>query len=503
MSRRVLAFLPAVSLLLAPAAGGAATAERRVTTADVELARSLNRAFADVAERAAASVVIVRVTPRADAAGEEDADGLMEFFHREFRRRQEERGETVPELPRRNFRRPAEQGSGVIFRADGYIITNHHVVENADTVEVELRDGRKLKAEVRGSDPESDIAVLKVDAGGLPAAPFGDSARVRVGEFAIAVGAPFQLDYSVTIGHVSGKGRRVLNDVQMMDQDFLQTDASINPGNSGGPLMNLEGEVIGINSMIRGMNTGIGFAVPVSLAREVAERLIADGKFTRSWLGIGIANLPDVRADLDLEAVPVPAGVVVTGIQGGGPSAGSDLRRADVIVSVDGREVATVLDLKREIRLKKPGRPVTLAVYRGKERLDLQVAPGELPAERLAGFGPRPPREPGGDAPEAPAGETRPAAAALGLTVRELPRGLAERLGVEEDLGVLITAVADDSPAARARLEPGEVITKINREPVRSLRQFDEALAEADLDNGVAVTVVGDEGRRFEILRPR
>ena len=247
----------------------------------------------------------------------------------------------------------------MIIRDDGYILTNFHVVEEAEKIIVRLRDGRKFEGTVRGKDAQSDLAVIKINATNLPAAKLGDSAAVRVGEFAVAIGAPFELDYSVTYGHVSAKGRsRVVPSMgvnsqgAMMDQDFIQTDASINPGNSGGPLVNLYGEVIGINSLIRGMHTGIGFAVPINLAKQVSEELIANGKFPRLWLGIGIRGL---REDDDsMEQIKgVEDGVLVTTIRPDGPAAKSDLKSGDVITMVDGKTVSTATQLRNEIRGKK------------------------------------------------------------------------------------------------------------------------------------------------------
>ncbi|MFN0066147.1 MAG: trypsin-like peptidase domain-containing protein, partial [Limisphaerales bacterium] len=437
----------------------------------------------------------------ADEDGEGEPGDMMEFFRRELRRRMEEQGRPMPE----NFGRPTEQGSGVIFRPDGYILTNRHVVENAAEVQVELQDGRKFKAEVRGADPHSDIAVLKVDATGLPAATLGDSARLRVGEFAIAIGAPFQLDYSVTFGHVSAKGRRVVSDMEMMDQDFIQTDASINPGNSGGPLVDVEGRVIGINTMIRGLNTGIGFAVPINLAREVADQIIAQGRIVRSWLGIGIENLQNLDA-ADRPGTPVPEGVVVMGINPGGPSDGSDLRRRDVIVSVDGAPIRTVADLKAQIRGKPPGQEVALGVFRGAEQLTLKVAPGERPAEMMAslrrgGGRPRPDPAPEVEAEAEPGKELAAKSAELGLLVRPVPPALVAGYGLEEDTGVLITRVRAGSPAAALGLQPGEVVTRVNRRTVRNVEEFETQLAAGDLKRGISLTLVGEEGRRFEVLK--
>src|SRR6266446_3719922 len=278
--------LLAYGLMLGP---GTMTAKE--PSSNLELARQLNQAFVEVAEKVSPSVVVINVVQKPTASTTSDDEEIpFDAIPREFRRffhRQSE--DTPPE-------KSQGQGSGIIIRDDGYILTNSHVVEDAESIEVRLQDGRTFKATVRGVDQQSDVAVVKIEAKSLPVAVLGDSTKTRVGEFAIAIGAPFNLDYSVTYGHVSAKGRSnvILGDAgASMDQDFIQTDANINPGNSGGPLVNINGEVIGVNTLIRGLHTGIGFAIPSSLAKEVSEKLIAEGKFTRLWLGIGTRAVRD------------------------------------------------------------------------------------------------------------------------------------------------------------------------------------------------------------------
>ena len=278
-------------------------------------------------------------------------DQLPEDFRKFFE--QPERREPPP---RPRSREPIfdGQGSGLVYREDGIIMTNRHVIEGANKVKIVFKDGREFDGEVLGVDRESDIGVVKIDATGLTPAKLGDSSKTKAGEFAIAIGSPFELNYSVTVGHVSAKGRRVFSDQFMFDQDFIQTDASINPGNSGGPLVNIYGEVIGINTLIRGMNTGIGFAVPVNLAKRVADMLIKDGKVTRAWLGVSITTL---REDTDLRdlAKGVEDGVVVRQFVPGGPAENSQLQLADIITSIDGTQVKSAEELKRSLRYKNAG----------------------------------------------------------------------------------------------------------------------------------------------------
>jgi serine protease Do len=350
--------------------------------ANVDLARQLNQAFVEVAKRAAPVVVVIDVIEKAPkpAAESQDEDGSFNSLPPGLKRFHEELERQAPEKVR-------DQGSGVIIRKDGYILTNRHVVENAESILVRLQDGRSFPATVRGVDAPSDLAVVKIKADGLAVASLADSSKTQVGEFAIAIGSPFGLDFSVTFGHISAKERsNVIPNYEgvSMDQEFLQTDALINPGNSGGPLFNLEGEVIGLNTLIRGLHTGIGFAIPSNLAKEVSDQLVAQGKFTRPWLGIGITAVrehPEFR-----EVVKgIDDGVIVSAILPAGPAAKSDLRPTDVITAVDGKPVSTPQQLRTEIRHKQIGRPVTLAVFRKGKTLDVRVRPGEwLPPATVA-----------------------------------------------------------------------------------------------------------------------
>ena len=373
-------------MLLLPIALGAADL---TNSPALDLARQLNQAFIEVAEKVSPSVVVIKVAqkPRPDALDDPENpfwDLMPREFREQFERERDKRRRQPKEDEEEKPSRAPEfngQGSGVIIREDGYIMTNFHVVEDAEKIRVRLLDGRTYEGTLRGRDPQSDIAVIKINATNLPAATLGDSKKVRVGEFAVAIGAPFEFDYSVTFGHVSALGRsRVVPAFGMnslgatMDQDFIQTDASINPGNSGGPLVNLYGEVIGINTLIRGLHTGIGFAVPVNLAKEVAQQLIENGKFPRSWLGVGIRGL---REDDDLreEIKGTDDGVLVTSIQPNGPASKSDLKPRDVITAVDGQNVATATQLRNEIRRKKAGSTVTLDVVRDSQPIKIKVRP--------------------------------------------------------------------------------------------------------------------------------
>jgi serine protease Do len=449
----------------------------------LELARELNRAFVEVAEKVSPAVVVVNVTSKTERIWSADEEqSPLELLPPELRRYFERRRRTAEPQERSEG-----QGSGVVIREDGYILTNRHVVDEAEQIEVRLKDGRVFKAEVQGVDRESDIAVLKIDAKGLPVAKLADSSKTRVGEFAIAIGAPFELDDSVTFGHVSAKGRRVLRDQIMMDQDFIQTDASINPGNSGGPLVNIEGEVIGINSMIRGMQTGIGFAVPINLAREVAEKLITDGKFTRVWLGIGIKTLRESK-ELQEWIKGVTEGVVVTGFEPDAPANKSDLELADVITAVDGKSVATVQELKNEIRVKKIGQSVNLDVVRDEKKMRIKVQPGEYTRDLFA-------------ANRGSKFANTEVSSRLGITVKTLTPEVAKEFGVDRIDGVVVSEVESGSLAEKRGIKPGDTITKIDRRKITNQKEFRDAEKAADVKKGISLDLVGAGGRRFEILK--
>ncbi|HKQ39163.1 MAG TPA: trypsin-like peptidase domain-containing protein, partial [Verrucomicrobiae bacterium] len=414
-----------LSLIIA----GSASADK--PSPALELARQLNQAFVEVAEQVSPVVVVVMVAYK---PGHENVDvnesPLWEFLPPELRKQledqlEERKRKEEEEPPQRQQRREKPrftgQGSGVVLREDGFILTNGHVVDGAEKVKVRFKDGSDMDAEVRGVDKKSDIAVLKVDTKGskLMAARLGDSDKLKVGEFAIAIGAPFEFDYSVTYGHVSAKDRtRVLND-RAMDQAFIQTDASINPGNSGGPLVNIFGEVIGINTLIRGLGTGIGFAIPINLAHEISDKLITDGKYVRAWLGVEIHALRDDPEYRDL--VPdVKEGVVVKSIMKNGPAAKSDLKPSDIVMAVDGKPVATPQQLKNEIRSKTIGRPVSLEVHRKGKNIKVKLTPEAWPEDDGTPL----------------ASTTRKAtpdkATSFGLTVQNITKELSKQFGVEE-----------------------------------------------------------------------
>lgn len=454
---------------------------------ELDLVRELNKAFVEIASKVSRNVVVINVVQKESPANIEDDDdqerpdsmppGFWKKFHEQFKH---------PPLEK-----TIGQGSGVIIRENGYILTNGHVIEDAESVSVRLQDGKIYKATVRGVDPQSDVAVIKIEAQGLPVAELGDSGRTRVGEFAIAIGAPFGFDYSVTFGHVSAKSRSNIiegSEGMSMDQDFIQTDALINPGNSGGPLVNVEGQVIGINTLIQGLHTGIGFAIPSNLAREVSDQLIEKGKFARPYLGIGMNA---VREENDLrELIPgIQDGVVVRRIVPNGPAAKSDLKPSDIITAVDGEPVATPQELRYAIRGKKIGLPITLQVYRQGKTIPITINPSEWPESAASVT----------QAKAAPASKSAPVE--LGITIKALTPALAAQLEMPSNEGVLVATVEKNSPAARSGLKPGDIITAIDQQPIGNRKQFLTALEKADLKKGVLMNLISGNTARFEILK--
>lgn len=464
------------------------------------MARQLNQAFIEVAEQVSPAVVVVMVAHKPGYESMDPSESpLWEFLPPELRKQledhlEEQKRKEEEEPPQRRPRRQTPsfdgKGSGVIIREEGFILTNGHVVEGAEKVKVRFKDGSDADAEVRGVDKQSDIAVLKVDTKGkkLVAARLGDSDKLKVGEFAIAIGAPFEFDYSVTFGHVSAKDRTSVLRDRSMDQAFIQTDANINPGNSGGPLVNINGEVIGINTLIRGLGTGIGFAIPVNLAREISDKLITDGKYVRAWLGVEIHALRDDPSYREL--VPdVKEGVVVKSILKDGPAAKSDLKPSDIIMAVDGKAVATPQQLKNEIRSKTVGGSVSLEVHRRGKNIKVKLTPEAWPDSDVTALA------------EATRKAVPEKAKSFGLTVQNITKELAKQFGVDEGDGVIITAVERGSVGESKGLRAGDIITSVNNQPVSSTREFNAAIKNSDLKKGVIINYTSRGTGRFEVLK--
>jgi serine protease Do len=465
-----------------PEAVPSSTVPAQAAEAGKDVVHQLNNAFAKVFENIAPSVVIIEVSKKNDLSETFPLDDL--FF------------QSPPDEnnPRRNpgaLRPIQSEGSGFIVRSDGYIFTNFHVIEGADKIDVKLRDGRNFPASVVGTDEKTDVAVIKIEAKDLPAAQLGDSDAVRVGQFAFAIGAPFKLDYTFTYGVVSGKGRSKLFQTGGYSiSDYLQTDASINPGNSGGPLCDIDGKVIGMNTLINGMNRGLGFAIPINMAKEIGTELVAGRKIMRPWLGIRIETLGDDPTIRDLFK-GADKGVVVRTIEADAPASRSDLRPFDVITQVDGTPIETDSQLQHEILKKKIGQTLELTVWRKGQTLKVPVKTGELPNEiARASNEPAPQVQP-----------KRQEVGKFGLQVQELTKDVAERLHLGVHQGVVVTDVEDNSIAAAQDIQREDVITEVDGKPVTNVQSFREALNKADPKRGVLLYLDRKGTKTFAVLK--
>jgi len=389
----------------------------------------------------------------------------------------------------RGFQPIRSEGSGFIARSDGFIFTNFHVVEGADKISVKLKDGREFNGRIVGTDEKTDVAVIKIDAKDLPVVQLSDSDAVRVGQFAFAIGAPFKLDYTFTYGVVSGKGRSKLLGGGTSISDFLQTDASINPGNSGGPLCDIDGKVIGMNTLINGLNRGLGFAIPSNMVREIGTELIAGHKIMRPWLGIRIETLGDDPRIRDMFK-GVEKGVVVRTIEADAPAYKSELRPFDVVTEVDGTSVASDTELQHQILKKKIGQKVNLTVWRKGQTIKVPITTGELPNEIAR-------------ASNQPAPQTAPReeeSGKFGLQVQELTKEMAQRMKLGVDKGVIVTDVADNSIASQQGIEREDVITEVDGKPVTDAKSFREALTTADPKRGVLLYLDRKGSKTFAVL---
>jgi Do/DeqQ family serine protease len=446
-----------------------------------DVVHALNNAFAKVFETVAPSVVIIEISKK----GESDAASLEDLFF------QGPPDENRPRRNPRNLQPIQSEGSGFLVRPDGYIFTNFHVIEAADKIDVKLKDGREFPAKVVGTDEKTDVAVIKIDARDLPVVQLGDSEQVRVGQFAFAIGAPFRLDYTFTYGVVSGKGRSKLFATGGYSiSDYIQTDASINPGNSGGPLCDIDGKVIGMNTLINGMNRGLGFAIPINMAKEIGAELMAGHKIVRPWLGIRIETLGDDPSIRDLFK-GLDKGVVVRTIEADAPASKSDLRPFDVITNVDGTPVTTDSQLQHEILKKKVGQNVDLSVWRKGQTVHVPVKTGELPNEIA-----RASNEPVQPAPQGPEETGK-----FGLQVQEITKEMAERLHLDVDHGVIVTDVADNSIAAAQDIQREDIITEVDGKPVNDVKSFREALQKADPRRGVLLYLDRKGTKTFAVLK--
>ena len=397
-----------------------------------------------------------------------------ELFDRFFRQRP-----NSPDAPRRF--RPEGMGSGTILEKNGYILTNNHVVGSAEKILVMLSDGREMEAKLVGSDPPSDLAVIKIDGGDLPVLPFGNSDLMDVGESVIAIGNPFGLSQTVTFGIISGKGR---SNIGITDyEDFIQTDAAINPGNSGGPLINLNGEIIGVNTAIftrSGSYQGVGFAVPINMARQIMEDLIKKGSVSRGWLGVGIQDIDGRLAKaFGLENTN---GSLITMVFKNTPAGKAGIQKGDVVIALNGKPIRNSAQFRNMVAVARANTIVEIEIFRKGKTETIKVKLEERPKDPL--MAQRQPEE----------------ESFLGITVEELTEKTAEQYGFEPGTGVLITKIEPQSPADKSSLKVGTLIVEVDRQAISNAESFKAAIKAADIEEGVLLLIQNQQGSQYIII---
>jgi serine protease Do len=389
-------------------------------------------------------------------------------------------------------------GSGVIIDPNGYIVTNNHVVDRASDIKVYLHNKKEYPAKIVGVDPKSDLAVIKIEATGLPHLKWGNYDELQVGDIVLAVGSPFGLSQSVTMGIISALGR---GNVGIADyEDFIQTDASINPGNSGGALVNIKGELIGINTAIfsrTGGNEGIGFAVPVSLAKTITDSLIKTGKVVRGWLGVAIQEItPDLAKAFKVKE---QRGALVSDVNEQGPALKAGLQRGDVIVEFDGKEIQTVSELRNRVAQTQVGSKIPLKVLREGQEKVLTINIGERPSDVVLARG----TEPGSSAPEGAEARKAPLNVLADLRVKAIDEETRAQLNLgAKTAGVVVAHVQAGSPAEQAGLQRGDVIQEVNRQPIKGMKDYDAAAAKVKKEENAVLLVSRQGNTLFIVVNP-
>ncbi len=461
-------------VLLAPLSASAEDPE------GISALRRMGKAFSSIAEKASPAVVSLTVektatrSPRQLPRGNPFGSPFEEDIYEWFRRRSPQPRSPQPRIER-------AQGTGFIISSDGYIFTNNHMVGGAEKVTIKLSDGRKFKAKIIGSDDQTDIAVIKIDAKDLPHLELADSDDLEVGEWVLAIGNPLDLSHTVTAGIVSAKGRGIgLADVE----NFIQTDAAINFGNSGGPLLNLDGEVVGMNTAIVGAtgNIGIGFAIPINMIKHAYGQLLAGGVIERGFLGVGMEELyPALAASLGLKRDT--KGVAVSTVVPDSAAEKAGIELADVIIELEGEPVEKQIDLLNRVAILNPGTKVELVILRDGKRRTFNVKLGKRSSA-------------GEDSSDSQAD----AAAELGFTVTNLTDELAQHLGYEGKSGVVVSEVEAGSEAARVGILPRTLIKEVNKQKVRNTREFNAAIEEAKKKGGAFLVVQQGSTETFKFI---
>jgi serine protease Do len=380
--------------------------------------------------------------------------------------------------PRREYKQRS-LGSGFVIDKEGYILTNNHVVEKATTIKVKLSDEKEYDARIVGRDPKTDIALIKIDVRqSLPVAVLGDSEVLQVGDWVVAIGNPFGLEHTVTAGIVSAKSRIIGAGPY---DEFIQTDASINPGNSGGPLLNLKGEVVGINTAIVSGGQGIGFAIPINVARDMLSQLKSKGKVARGWLGVVIQKMtPDIAKSFGLKE---SEGALVADVMEQSPADKAGIKRGDVIVSYNGKTIKDNEALPRLVASTEIGRKAKIILIRDKKQMEVDVVIGELQEEGLR------------------ASRKTEVEKDLGLVVQDISAEVAKHLNLKDKRGVIVTDVIPGSPAQEADIRSGDVIREIGRKPIRSVAEFKEAVKRSNVKEGIVMLLQRENATFYTVIR--
>ncbi|AHK63418.1 hypothetical protein BOKEGFJH_00545 [Chlamydia avium] len=444
------------------------------------LLKEISGGFSRVAEQATPGVVYIESFPKSSRSVQPTPgrkgpyDNPFDYFNDEFFNR----FFGLPSQKERPISKEAVRGTGFIVSSDGYVVTNNHVVEDTGKIHVTLHNGQKYPAKVVGLDPKTDLAVIKINAKNLPYLNFGNSDDLKVGDWAIAIGNPFGLQATVTVGVISAKGRNQLHIADF--EDFIQTDAAINPGNSGGPLLNIDGQVIGVNTAIvsgSGGYIGIGFAIPSVMAKRIIDQLISDGQVIRGFLGVTLQPIDaELAACYKLEKV---YGALITDVVKGSPAHKAGLKQEDVIIAYNGKEVESLSAFRNAISLTDPDTRILLKIVREGKIIEIPVVISQAPQE-----------------------DGVSALQRVGIRVQNLNAETAKKLGISSDTkGVLIVAVEAGSPASSAGIAPGQIILAVNRQKVFSVEELNSVLKDNHNEN-ILLMISQGEVIRFIVLKP-
>ncbi len=453
-----------------------ATAKDRVISKEsISLLGGLSDAIAEVAEASRPAVVNISTTSTVTVEQNPFGDMFNDPFFRRFFGDQFDHGQ------KRKYKSSA-LGSGVIVTGTGYILTNNHVVKDADEIKVILYDKREFKGKVVGTDPRTDLAVIKIDATNLPTLRLGQSGKLKTGDMVLAIGNPFGLNQTITMGIVSAVGR---SNIGLADlEDFIQTDAAINPGNSGGALVNTSGELVGINTAIfstSGGYMGIGFAVPSDMARSVMDSIIKSGKVVRGWLGVSIQDLtPDLAASLGIKEA---AGALVSGVEKGSPADKAGLKRGDVITGISDKQVADSTNLRNMISATAPGAKIELTLLREGKKQALSVTLGEYSEKKSAK-------------------KAEYENVLKGVAVQELTPGLRQKLEIPDNVNGVVVAGVSPELGGQGLLRPNDIIQEVNRTTVENVQDYDRAVSKIGEKDNVLLLIYRDGGSAYLTIRP-